>query len=85
MTVELEQPFQWPDEPEDKSPWEGEHYEAIEKEQKKYEERAGRLKDAYVDRDRNKSIAEQAKDLLEGRTQWAPSSSVTQGPLLRPK
>ena len=75
MTVELERPFVWPEEPEDMSPWNQEQMEASQKMQEERSERDGTRKDLFVNEDRRKSMREQAKALLEGKVKWKPNAS----------
>ena len=81
MTVELERPFVWPEEPTD------EDYEKFnkkqnimyEKEQEKFQERMGPTKDTFVDKERSGKMREQAKALLEGKAKWKPVSERSFG------
>jgi large subunit ribosomal protein L23 len=75
MTVELERPFVWPEEPEDYSPWNKEQMEASKEMQEKMSEEDGSRKDMLVNEDRRKAMREQAKALLEGRVRWKPTTN----------
>ncbi|KAI9829859.1 MAG: hypothetical protein M1819_005957 [Sarea resinae] len=71
MTVEMDKPFVWPEEPADFSPWDKERMEAAQKSQKEYRESF--LPDANQKPAKGKkSLAEQAKALLEGKERWKP-------------
>ncbi|KAK3721009.1 mitochondrial 54S ribosomal protein YmL41 [Vermiconidia calcicola] len=82
MIVELEQPFVWPEEPEDYSAWNREEVKDSEAEQKKYGELMQPMGDAVVNEERRKSMREQAKALLEGRQKWKPTTSRSVGSML---
>ncbi|EHL00218.1 Ribosomal proteins S24e, L23 and L15e [Glarea lozoyensis ATCC 20868] len=72
MMVEMDKPFAWPQEPEDFSPWDKERYDAIKQMQ---EDSRETQKLDYVTKPtaERKSIAEQAKELLEGDEKWGPT------------
>jgi len=72
MTVEMDQPFVWPEEPEDYSPWSREIFREATNENERYQERYGRLNDTWVNKDDRSSLREQAKALLEGKEAWKP-------------
>ena len=82
MTVELERPFVWPDEPEDYSEWNQSEVEESEREGKKIQEQKGPTGDALVNEDRRKAMREQAKALLEGKQKWKPATSKGIGSML---
>ncbi|KZF23119.1 hypothetical protein L228DRAFT_281871 [Xylona heveae TC161] len=71
MTVEMDKPFVWPEEPEDFSSWEKERYDAAAKSQEKEQEKY-RPDYAAKPTAERKSIAEQAQALLSGKEQWRP-------------
>jgi large subunit ribosomal protein L23 len=73
MTVELVEPFVWPEEIEDLSPWENETYWTSAREQMAFQRTL--MPDAILkpNEQHRKSIAEQAKELLKGKTQWKPT------------
>ena len=73
MTVQLEQPFVWPPEPEDFSPWNKKETEDAEKEEKKVFRSKRTDGDTVANEDRREAMRAQAKELLEGRKQWVPS------------
>lgn len=72
MTVELEQPFVWPETPkgDELQAWNNETFHKAKAENDEYGNRRGRLADAmYSSRDR-KDMREQAQRLLEGKEKW---------------
>jgi large subunit ribosomal protein L23 len=75
MTVELVEPFVWPEEIEDLSPWEGETFWSSGKESLAFQKTLQPDAIMKPNEKHRKSIAEQAKDLLEGKTQWKPTWS----------
>lgn len=82
MTVELERPFVWPEEPEDYSAWNKEEVEMHEKEQKTMGEAQSPMADTFVNEDRRKSMREQAQALLEGKQKWKPATTKSLGSML---
>jgi large subunit ribosomal protein L23 len=72
MTVELEQPFVWPAEPEDYTAWNKDQMEASLKMSEQVSDKNGPRKDLYINEDRRKAMREQARALLEGRAEWKP-------------
>ncbi|GAB7362669.1 hypothetical protein MBLNU230_g2978t1 [Neophaeotheca triangularis] len=74
MTVELEEPFAWPEVPESLDEWSQGEFKQAEKEQEDYGERLGPTRDTYVDKGRRERMREQAKALLEGREVWMPGN-----------
>lgn len=73
MTVELVEPFVWPDEIKDLSPWENDTYWTSTKEQLEFQKTMQRESILRPNETHRRSIAEQAKELLEGKTQWRPT------------
>ena len=73
MTAELLEPFVWPEEIKDLSAWENETYWASNREQYQTQKRAQPEAIMEPNLKHRKSIAEQAKELLEGKTQWKPT------------
>jgi len=73
MTVQMEEPFVWPEEPEDLGAWG--------KDDMKQEEEYTRVKqkmrapdgDTVINEERREKMKEQAKALLEGRERWKPA------------
>lgn len=72
MTVEMEQPFVWPAEPDNYDAWNKTTFEKASKDNEKYQEKRGRLADTLFDVEDRQSLREQAKALLEGREKWRP-------------
>ncbi|TAQ88787.1 hypothetical protein B7494_g2883 [Chlorociboria aeruginascens] len=73
MTVEMELPFAWPEEPKDFDQWDKSTYDAASEYRKDYESKFSpkHKQEPTVDR---KSISEQAKAMLKGEDSWAPSN-----------
>ncbi|KAK8168712.1 hypothetical protein BKA80DRAFT_308407 [Phyllosticta citrichinensis] len=69
MTVEMDKPFVWPEQPEDLSPWSHDLYHAAEKyrdtEQSKEDDRHAKPRDV-------KTLRQQAEELLSGKAKWQP-------------
>jgi len=74
MTVELERPFVWPEEPteEEYDKFNKKQNAMYEKEQEKFQERLGPNRDTVINTERREKMREQAKALLEGRAKWKP-------------
>lgn len=72
MTVELERPFVWPEEPteEDYEKFNKKQVNMYKKETEKFQERLSPTKDTVINTERRESMREQAKALLEGRAKW---------------
>jgi len=69
MTIEMERPFVWPEEPENFDLWDKETYQAANTNRDDDEGSQG--PDAVLQRPRDsRSIAAQAKALLEGKERW---------------
>ena len=76
MTVELERPFAWPEEPEDLSAWNRREVGLQQEEQEGFQERQGPTSDQMgVPEERSRSMREQARALLEGRVKWRPAGN----------
>ncbi|QSS55359.1 mitochondrial 54S ribosomal protein YmL41 [Histoplasma capsulatum var. duboisii H88] len=74
MTVEMTEPFVWPEEPEDYKPWEKDRYfEAKKLQEDASESIAPDAKNKPMPQKRRDTIAEQAKRLLEGKEEWQPT------------
>jgi large subunit ribosomal protein L23 len=76
MTVELESPFVWPEEP-DKAAlkdFNKDQVDAAKKEQEGLQETQGPLGKTVVNEERRTTMREQAKALLEGRAKWRPAT-----------
>ncbi|EPS32559.1 hypothetical protein PDE_07519 [Penicillium oxalicum 114-2] len=78
MTVELREPFVYPEEPKDLSPWEKESWDASEKwqtgMQKKMQQKSHSAEEP--DTDVRKAFEEQAKELKKTPEEWRPSSKA---------
>lgn len=72
MTVELERPFVWPEEPEDFKAFNQEQVKEYEEDTKKMREKQQPTGDTVVNEARRESMREQAKALLEGKAKWKP-------------
>lgn len=70
MTVELQEAFEWPEEPADYSEWNKVEVEQSEEEGRTYNEKMGPMNDTFVDDERRVRMREQARELLEGRRRW---------------
>jgi large subunit ribosomal protein L23 len=80
MTVEMESPFDWPEEPEDYTAWNKEQNKMAKLEQEEQQERMSGTADAIsVSHERRTRMREQARALLEGREQWRPGTSKSTG------
>lgn len=73
MTAELVEPFVWPEEIKDLSPWENESFWTSHKEQIAFQKTLQPESILRPNEKHRKSIAEQAKELLEGKAQWKPT------------
>jgi len=73
MTVELDRPFVWPEEPESYTPWNKEETKMANEDQMEYQRRQGGDRDALaVPDERRVKMREQARALLEGKQTWRP-------------
>ena len=73
MTVELVEPFVWPEEVEDLSPWEQDTYWAGMKYGLARQRLASPDSVLKPKEEHRKSIAQQARELLEGKAVWKPT------------
>ncbi|KAJ5312455.1 hypothetical protein PENANT_c027G03848 [Penicillium antarcticum] len=75
MTVELREPFVWPEEPKDLTAWEKEGWETAEKWQIDQQEKDQPKpnKGQEPDTELREAYAKQAKALLEKETEWQPT------------
>ncbi|KAM5467518.1 mitochondrial 54S ribosomal protein YmL41 [Microsporum audouinii] len=73
MTIEMTEPFVWPHEPEDFSPWERDTFYEAKKLQEDFQ--AAHSEDAPMKAPARKRelLAEQAKQVLKGEEQWQPT------------
>lgn len=76
MTVELEEPFVWPDRPKDMSPFNQRELRDSDRESKKMQEERGSTKDTLVNEDRRNAMAKQVKALLNGQEKWRPRQGM---------
>lgn len=70
MTVELQRPFVWPEEPEDYQEWNRKEVEGSSEEQEKAQEKERPSGATMAPEERMESMREQAKALLEGKAKW---------------
>ena len=82
MTVELERPFVWPERPEDYTEWNKEEVEMGERDQDEYGMQLSPTADTLVNKDRRKSLREQAQALLDGKEKWKPATSRSLGSMI---
>ncbi|KAJ5226989.1 54S ribosomal protein [Penicillium citrinum] len=75
MTVELREPFVWPEEPTDFSRWEKESWDATEKHQQRVRKENAQKPDASEkpDEDLRKAYKEQAEQLKAEKEAWRPT------------
>ena len=73
MTAELVEPFVWPEAIKDLSPWENEGYWKSNKGQFDFQKTLQPDAILRPNEKQRKSIAEQAKELLEGKARWKPT------------
>ncbi|KAF2771580.1 hypothetical protein EJ03DRAFT_349585 [Teratosphaeria nubilosa] len=83
MTVDLEEPFVWPELPDTWADWNKAEMELSTKEQKVYNDQIGPQADrTEVHEDERLSMREQAKALLEGRERWKPAAARSGGTMI---
>ncbi|KAI9709566.1 MAG: hypothetical protein M1820_003326 [Bogoriella megaspora] len=75
ITVEMDKPFVWPDEPEDFTPWSKKTNDAAQEAQKQAQESHTAKAQMQPAEDRD-TVAEQARRLLEGKEKWRPQWQV---------
>ena len=73
MTVELVEPFVWPEEIKDLTAWEQDKFFEGARENIRMQRRMSLDAVLQPDEKHRKSIAEQAKELLEGKAKWKPT------------
>jgi len=73
MTVELVEPFVWPNEVTDFAPWDRDFQISQVRDTKKEQAKLNPQRNLTENKERRKSLAQQAKDLLEGRVGWKPT------------
>lgn len=72
MTVELVEPFIWPEEPTDLEQWHKTEAIALKKSEKMDQKRYSSTRDTVVNTERRESLREQAQALLDGKEKWQP-------------
>ncbi|KAM0717368.1 hypothetical protein Q7P37_007220 [Cladosporium fusiforme] len=76
MTVELEEPFQWPKAPEEFTDFNQDQNQAYNEQTKEMQAKSGSTGDTLVNEDRRIAMREQAKALLEGKAKWKPVATT---------
>ncbi|KAF2460872.1 hypothetical protein BDY21DRAFT_333670 [Lineolata rhizophorae] len=76
MFIDMDRPFVWPDEPTDFEPWDKEQFELTNEYQQKTAGRRNSEQEPRGSDEERKTLAEQARDLLEGRQKWKPTDSA---------
>ncbi|KAF2143041.1 uncharacterized protein K452DRAFT_248778 [Aplosporella prunicola CBS 121167] len=76
MTVEMDKPFVWPEQPEDFTPWDKDLYSAAQKHNDQHQE-SMRPENLYKGPADKKTLAEQARKLLKGEDKWRPSGDMS--------
>ncbi|EEP80384.1 conserved hypothetical protein [Uncinocarpus reesii 1704] len=88
MTVELTEPFVWPEEPTDYSPWERDTYFDAKKSQDDFQEAHGHDAAMKAPERERELLAEQATRLKAGKEAWQPTWQTLglnfERPLLKP-
>lgn len=70
MTVEMDKPFVWPEQPESMDAWSKEAHDAMTKSQKQQ----GTPKEQKDEHNKTAdALSQQARDLLAGKTKWKPT------------
>lgn len=73
MTVQLVEPFIWPEQVTDFEEWEKEEYWRLGRAQLENQRLQGQWGEMNPDRRHRKSVAEQARELMEGKRVWKPT------------
>ncbi|KAB8229098.1 54S ribosomal protein L23, mitochondrial [Aspergillus alliaceus] len=73
MTIEMTQPFVWPEAPKDMSDWEHNQFHAAEKYQSEIQDMHRPDAGTKVDTASREAYAEEAKKLLDGSKTWRPT------------
>ncbi|KAH6664774.1 hypothetical protein F5X68DRAFT_225552 [Plectosphaerella plurivora] len=88
MTIEMDQPFVWPEAPEDKEAWNQKMYQARERNQEKQWKQMmarsrGHISTTKEDAksEARKSLRKQAEALLRGEKEWKNDNKVEEKPL----
>ncbi|KAF2808459.1 uncharacterized protein BDZ99DRAFT_419591 [Mytilinidion resinicola] len=70
MTVEMDKPFVWPEDPESWEPWSKEIYSQLQDDADGRDKPATKIKEA---REEAQTLAKQARELLQGKKRWRPT------------
>ncbi|EEH49483.1 mitochondrial 54S ribosomal protein YmL41 [Paracoccidioides brasiliensis Pb18] len=73
MTVEMTEPFIWPEEPKDYKPWEKERFFETKEYQRDISEKMEPDAKNKAPERKWKTVSEQAKRLLDGKEKWEPT------------
>ncbi|KAL2864674.1 mitochondrial 54S ribosomal protein uL23m [Aspergillus lucknowensis] len=73
MTVEMKQPFVWPDVPEDMSPWEKDQFYKAAKYQDQIQKAQRPEAGMEPNKEEREAFEEEAKKLLDGSKPWRPT------------
>ncbi|KAL2006183.1 hypothetical protein VTN00DRAFT_9837 [Thermoascus crustaceus] len=73
MTIEMTEPFVWPEPPKDMSPWEKDQFFKAEEYQEEQSNRQQPRAAMEPNKAEREAYAEQAKELLEGKRRWRPT------------
>ncbi|KAK2850719.1 hypothetical protein FQN49_005387 [Arthroderma sp. PD_2] len=73
MTIEMTEPFVWPEEPKDFAPWERDTFFEAKKMQEDYQESQSHDAPMKAPTRKRELLAEQAKEMLSGKEHWQPT------------
>ncbi|KKK21242.1 mitochondrial 54S ribosomal protein, partial [Aspergillus ochraceoroseus] len=73
MTVEMKQPFVWPDAPTDMAPWEKDQFFKAAKYQSEIQDKQRPDAGMKANKDERETFEEDAKKLLDGSKSWRPT------------
>ncbi|EED23275.1 mitochondrial ribosomal protein L23, putative [Talaromyces stipitatus ATCC 10500] len=73
MTIEMTEPFVWPEVPKDLSPWQPDQFYRHREYSQEFQESGQPSASAKPLKGESDAFAEQAKELLEGKTAWKPT------------
>lgn len=73
MTIEMEDPFVWPEHPKDQSPWEKDQFFSHQKYGKELQEANHPSASSKPVKDQAETFEKQAKELAEGKATWKPT------------
>ncbi|KAF3483662.1 RIO1 family protein kinase [Arthroderma uncinatum] len=85
MTIEMTEPFVWPKEPEDYAPWERDTFFEAKKLQEEFQESHAHDAPMKAPEHKRELLAEQAKQMLDGKEQWQPTWQALGLNLQRPQ